>query len=180
MKEWVTSDLHFGHANIMKFCPETRKFADVEDMNQSMIREWNAKVSPEDKVYILGDFAFLPTNKAVAILNQLNGEKILIEGNHDRKLLKDPVFRRCFKEIHVYLDTVRYNKQPVIMFHYPIAEWDRMHHGAIHLFGHVHGGVSGLEAYRARDVGMDATGNVVTLLEDICADAAKGEIKGHH
>lgn len=180
MKTFVTSDLHFSHTNIMKFCPETRPYKDVDDMNQNMIQEWNNTVEPGDLVYILGDVAFAPANKAVAILNQLNGDKILIEGNHDRKLLKDPVFRRCFKEVHTYLDTVRYNKQPVIMFHYPIAEFDRMHHGAIHLHGHVHGGVTGLEHYRVRDVGMDATGNVVTLLDDICADAAKGAIKGHH
>lgn len=149
-------------------------------MNQRMIEEWNSSVSVGDTVYILGDFAFLPANKAVAILNQLNGDKILIEGNHDRKLLKDPVFRRCFKEVHTYLDTLRYNKQPVILFHYPIAEWDRMHHGAIHLHGHIHGGTSGLEHFRARDVGMDATGKVVVSLDEICADAAKGTIKGHH
>jgi calcineurin-like phosphoesterase family protein len=115
----------------------------------------------------------------VAILNQLNGDKILIEGNHDRKLLKDPVFRRSFKEVHQYLE-ITWDKKPVVMFHYPIQDWNRSHHGAIHLHGHVHGGVTGLEHYRVRDVGMDATGNVVTLLDDICADAAKGAIKGHH
>ena len=164
----------------MKFCPNTRPYKDVEDMNQSMIREWNKSVQPGDLVYILGDFAFLSADKAVRILDQLNGDKILIVGNHDRKLVKDPAFRRCFKEIHTYLDTVRYNGKPVIMFHFPILEWDQMHRGAIHLYGHVHGKESGLEKYRARDVGMDATGKVVVPLDEICADAEKGEIKSHH
>jgi calcineurin-like phosphoesterase family protein len=68
----------------------------------------------------------------------------------------------------------------VTMFHYPIAEWDQMHRGSVHLHGHLHGGVSGLEQYRARDVGMDATGQIAVSMDWIVADAMKGEIKGHH
>lgn len=180
MTKWITSDLHFGHANIMKFCPVTRYgFTDVSDMREKMIAEWNKDVKPEDEVFILGDFAFLPAKDAVEILRRLNGTKILIEGNHDRKLLNDPSFRREFKEVHQYL---RYNHdgQIICMFHYPIAEFDQMHRGAIHFHGHLHGNPSGLEEYRVRDMGFDATGKVVTSLEDAIADAMKGKIKGHH
>ena len=61
MKKWITSDLHFGHANIMKFCPVTRAgFRDVDHMNECMIEEWNQSVAPEAEVFILGDVAFLP------------------------------------------------------------------------------------------------------------------------
>lgn len=180
MTKWITSDLHFGHANIMKFCPVTRVgFTDVADMREKMIAEWNASVQPEDETFILGDFAFLPSKDAIAILRRLNGAKILIEGNHDRKLLNDPVFRAEFKEVHQYL---RYNHdgQVICMFHYPIAEFDQMHRGAIHFHGHLHGNPSGLEEYRVRDMGFDATGKVVTSLADAIADAMKGKIKGHH
>ncbi len=105
MNTWITSDLHFGHTNIMKFCPQSRsRFNnDVDYMNEQMVREWNATIAPEDTVYILGDVAFLPADKAVKIMRRLNGRKILIEGNHDRKLLNDPVFRSCFAEVHPYL-----------------------------------------------------------------------------
>ena len=180
MKKWITSDLHFGHANIMKFCPVTRAgFTDVVDMREKMIAEWNKSVSQEDQTFILGDFAFLPAKDAVEILHRLNGSKILIEGNHDRKLLNDPAFRRCFAEVHPYL---RYNHdgQLVIMFHYPIWEWDQMHRGAVHFYGHVHGNRTGLEQYRARDVAFDATGRVVSNLDSMIADALKGEIRSHH
>jgi len=181
MKTWITSDLHFGHERIKLFCPETRaRFNDVEHMNESMIVEWNALVQPEDLVYILGDVAFTPTQDAIKILKRLNGDKILIEGNHDRKHLKNENFRNCFKEIHKYLDIV-YNKTKIIMLHYPIAEWDQMHRGSVHFHGHLHGNPNGLEKYRCRDVGMDATGNVVTLMEWAINDALKGEPKkGHH
>ena len=180
MRTWITSDLHFGHANIMKFCPGTRsRFKDVDDMNETMIREWNEIVQDGDTVYILGDFAFLPADKAVKVANRLNGDKILVEGNHDRKLLNDPVFRRCFKEVHQYL-SITYDKHRICMFHYPIAEWDQMHRGALHFHGHLHGGKSGLEEYRARDTAFDATGFIVVEMERAINDAMTGKIKGHH
>ena len=180
MKHWITSDLHFGHANIMKFCPVTRAgFTDTDHMREQMISEWNRDVAPEDETFILGDFAFLPAKDAVDILRRLNGTKILIEGNHDRKMLNDPSFRREFKEVHQYL---RYNHdgQVVIMLHYPILEWDQMHRGSVHFYGHVHGKPTGLEKYRARDVAFDATGRVVSNLDMMIADALTGEIKSHH
>lgn len=181
MTTWITSDLHFGHSNIMRFCPVTRaRFNnDVNFMNEAMIREWNDCVQPEDMVYILGDVAFLSAQKAVAILRRLNGRKILIKGNHDRKLLNDSEFRNCFVEIHSdwigNIDGVW-----VHMYHFPIMEWDQMHRGAVHFYGHVHGGPSGLEQYRARDVGMDATGRVVSDIKLMIADAQTGAIKSHH
>ena len=180
MKTWITSDLHFGHANIKKFCPETRgRFRDVEHMRETMIEEWNQLVGQDDTVYILGDVAFLPAVEAVAIMHRLHGRKILIEGNHDRKLLNDPAFRACFDQVHNYL-RLTHNGQLVILFHYPIAEFDQMHRGAVHLHGHLHGNTSGLEHYRVRDMGFDATGQIVMLLDDAIADALKGAIKGHH
>ena len=180
MKTWITSDLHFGHANIKKFCPETRdRFRDVEHMREVMISEWNESVAAEDTVYILGDVAFLPAAEAVQIMRRLNGRKILIEGNHDRKLLNDPAFRACFDQVHSYLRFV-HNGQLVISFHYPILEWDQMHRGSVHFYGHVHGKPTGLEQYRARDVAFDATGRVVSDLDVMIADALKGEIRSHH
>ena len=180
MKTWITSDLHFGHRRIKEFCPETRgRFRDVDHMREVMISEWNESVAQEDVVYMLGDVAFLPAVDAVAIMQRLNGRKILIEGNHDRKLLNDPPFRRCFESVHSYL-RLTHNGQLVIMFHYPILEWDQMHRGAVHFYGHVHGKPTGLEQYRARDAAFDATGRVVSDLDHMIADALKGKIRSHH
>lgn len=180
MKTWITSDLHLGHGNILKFCPKTRgHFQNVTDMNERMILEWNRNVSDGDTVYILGDVAFMPADKTANMLQRMNGNKILIEGNHDRKNLKDAAFKRCFREIHQYL-ALNYNGHRIVMFHYPIMNWDAMHHGAIHFHGHCHGSPTGLEEYRCRDIGYDATGRIITLLDDAIADAMKGKIKGHH
>jgi calcineurin-like phosphoesterase family protein len=165
----------------MKFCPVTRaRFKDdVNYMTEAMIQEWNAKVGTADTVYILGDVAFLPADKAALVIMRLNGRKILIEGNHDRKTLQDPFFRDQFAEVHKYTH-INYDGHMITMFHYPIAEWDQMHRGALHFHGHLHGGVSGLEKYRAFDVGMDATGEIVVSMEYAIGRIKNNEIKGHH
>ena len=177
--KFITSDLHFGHRRIMEFCPNTRKFKDVDHMNESMIQAWNDVVGVNDEVYILGDVAFCNAEKATSILARLNGTKILVEGNHDSKLVKHEQFRAQFKEIHKYL-RLHYEGHVLVLFHFPIWEWDEMQHGSIQFYGHVHGGKTGLEQYRARDVAMDATGRIVSRLDDMIRDALKGEIRAHH
>jgi calcineurin-like phosphoesterase family protein len=77
---YFTSDLHFWHANIIKFC--NRPFSSVEDMNEAMVRNWNAVVQPEDTVYCLGDVAM--AFRSIELYSQrLNGTKYLVPGNHD-------------------------------------------------------------------------------------------------
>ena len=83
---WITSDLHFGHHNILKFEAKNRRFNSSTEMDEFMIREWNAKVRANDTVYILGDFAFCSAEEAATIARRLNGHKILVKGNHDREL----------------------------------------------------------------------------------------------
>lgn len=180
MKTYIGSDFHWGHANILKFCPESRaRFPDVESMTEMMITEWNGIVSPEDTVYMLGDIAFCNAEDATKIVRQLNGYKILVEGNHDVKLLKYKPFRDCFLQIHKYLE-IKHEDTHIVLMHYPIAEFNRQHRGSIHFHGHLHGNKSGLENYRVRDVGMDATGKIVIPIEEAIQDAMKGEIKSHH
>lgn len=179
MKKWITSDLHFGHDRIRQFCPETRgRFVDVIDMREKMIAEWNQNVSQGDEVFILGDFAFLPARDAVDILRRLNGSKILIEGNHDRKLLNDPAFRREFKEVHPYL-RYNHNGQIVIMFHYPIFDHDQAGRGSIMLHGHRHGKPHNIPG-RIMDVGFDATSKIVSSLDDIVQKMQNVQHMYHH
>lgn len=178
MKIWVGSDLHFAHNNIMKFSPKYRQFNDVNHMNEEMIRLWNETVSPDDLTYLLGDIAFCDPTKAAMFVSRLNGRKILIEGNHDAKLVKHQGFRDCFESIHKYYE-IYHNNTKVCMFHYPIMEWNQCHRGSVMLHGHLHGNPSGLEQYRSRDVGLDATGTIVTELDAIVTKALTGKIKIH-
>lgn len=181
MKTFITSDIHFSHKNIMSFCPDSRaRFkGDVAYMDNKIILEWNERIGEEDLVYILGDVAFCPWERAVSYLRSMNGRKILVKGNHDSKLVKSPQFVECFESVHDYLK-ITHNGTQVVMFHYPIAEWDQMHRGAVHFYGHLHGGRSGLEKYRAVDVGMDGNMCYPHDMDHLIAMALKGEIKQHH
>ena len=152
---------------------------DIDYMRESMIEEWNDTVNPEDTVYILGDVAFGSAEKSAIIVNRLNGHLILIKGNHDHAMLrKSESFRDAFDSIHDYL-TIVYNHRFVVMFHFPIAEFDKQHRGAVHFHGHLHGNVSGLEHFRVRDVGFDSTGKLLLEMGAAIKDAMKGEIKQH-
>lgn len=82
-KTWITSDPHFGHANVIKY--EDRPFADIDEMEKILISNWNKRVRKHDKVIVAGDFSFHNKAENQRILKQLNGHKILILGNHDRR-----------------------------------------------------------------------------------------------
>lgn len=80
----ITSDLHFGHKNIIEYC--NRPFANVEDMNKQLIERWSETVGWDDTVYVLGDFTFLSQEQTAEICSQLSGKIKLVKGNHDKKL----------------------------------------------------------------------------------------------
>lgn len=79
---WFTSDLHFGHENVIGFC--NRPWKNVESMNEGLIQRWNSRVEPHHLVYVVGDFAFCNSTDRSFILSRLNGIKILVQGNHDK------------------------------------------------------------------------------------------------
>jgi calcineurin-like phosphoesterase family protein len=87
MNYWWTSDYHFSHANIIRYC--NRPFETVEEMNETIIRKHNERVKPEDTVFFLGDFIFKGgkeggEEKYRHFEKRLNGKFIFIKGNHDR------------------------------------------------------------------------------------------------
>ena len=81
-KDFVISDWHFGHYNIIKYC--NRPFESVEEMNDVMIQRHNARVRKNDRCWVLGDIGSPGADKLTHIVEKLNGHKILIKGNHDR------------------------------------------------------------------------------------------------
>jgi calcineurin-like phosphoesterase family protein len=81
MKVFIISDTHFGHKNIIKYC--NRPFADTEEMDKAIIKNWNEVVSNKDLVIHLGDVALCGKERFRQIMSQLNGRKMLIRGNHD-------------------------------------------------------------------------------------------------
>lgn len=92
MTIFYTSDSHFGHENIIKYCD--RPFSNTDEMDERLISNWNEVVQPEDTVYHLGDAALGKIDKSLANVGRLNGYKILVLGNHDR-----PFMRRNKKDL---------------------------------------------------------------------------------
>ena len=136
MEIFVTSDLHFGHKNIIKY--ENRPYENIEQMDKDLIKRWNDIVTINDIVYILGDFSWYGGEKTNEVLKQLNGKKVLIIGNHDCNFLKDKKFDTTLFEEITYYKEIKYNKKMYILFHYPIAEHNEKMNGSIHLYGHIH------------------------------------------
>ena len=173
----ITSDIHFSHANIIKFCPESRPFRDADEMDRTIIHNWNADVHPLDTTIIIGDVAFCNVEKAVHLMNRLNGKKILVKGNHDFKLAKDEKFRNCFESVHDYLD-MTFEQTKLVLFHYPIYEWDKMHHGSVHFHGHVHARPIPVNG-RIYDVAMDGNQCRVYNLPELIRYVKRQEIRSH-
>lgn len=140
-----------------------RPFADVEQMNQTLISNWNKVVrKPSDEIFILGDFMYRGrVDQANQILQQLRGKKYLIMGNHDHYLDRPEFDQHQFQWVKDYY-TLNEQKIKFVLFHYPILEWDQYFHNAIHLYGHVHNTRSDyfrkILGQRAINVGVDMNG----------------------
>tara|TARA_R110000737_G_C14620887_1_gene493089 strand:- start:5435 stop:6025 length:591 start_codon:yes stop_codon:yes gene_type:complete len=186
MTIYVTSDLHFSHENILKHQPN-RKFDSIEEMNEGIVEEWNSVATSKDTIYILGDVAFLGSNFITAtLLARLNGTIKVVPGNHDYDLWKvqnyfkvlrhDKVTKKDTFEILPPIFELKYRKHKIVMCHYPMESWNGscreirselngVKKSSIMLHGHNHG--KNTPCPFRMDVGMDATGRVLTPLDNI-------------
>lgn len=145
---FFVSDMHFGHRNVIPYC--NRPYASVEEMDDALVRNWNATVNSTDTVYHLGDWAFHNYHR----IGELNGFIYSIPGNHDQEREKKLApFVQFTAEIHYLKVTpeVRF-----VLCHYPMSAWKRAY--KYHLHGHCHGNAPpGGPVQNRLDVGIDAT-----------------------
>jgi calcineurin-like phosphoesterase family protein len=128
---FFTSDQHFGHANIIRFCD--RPFADTDEMNDALIANWNAVVTNRDAVYIVGDLMFRLEIEPEVILRQLKGKKRLIIGNHDKSWMPKVELNRHFESVEHY-QIIAASEGKVTLCHYPMMSFG----SKWHIFGHIH------------------------------------------
>ena len=133
-KTFVIADTHFGHRNVIKFEDSNgeiiRKFDTIEDHDEHLVERWNSVVGEHDRVYHLGDVVI--NRKALAILERLNGKKVLIKGNHDIFKLKD--YLPHFEDIRAYKVLP---KEGMILSHIPIHP-DCLNRQKVNIHGHLH------------------------------------------
>jgi len=138
-----------------------RPFTNVDEMNETLIANWNSVVSDEDEIYILGDFLYKGSGpKANAIFRQLKGKKYLIKGNHELYLENPNFDHSVFEWVKDYYE-LDYKDARFILFHFPILEWAHYWRKSAHLYGHNHhprGSVSETWDKRAINVCVDVNG----------------------
>ena len=165
---WFTSDTHFFHRN--SIFHNNRPYKTVEEMNENLIKNWNRCVKSTDEIYHLGDFSWKTSPTMMKeLLEKLNGKKHLILGNHDNEKMIQHLnmFESVTNYKRILLDGYR-----VILFHYPIADFDCMYHKSIHLYGHVHNNpclidMLDKEKYYAYNVGVDTNNYQPISFEEI-------------
>lgn len=147
MSVYFTADTHFGHSNIIKLAG--RPYRSLAEMDEALTENWNAVVGPEDRVYHLGDFCFKGSKVAERYLSRLNGEIVLIQGNHDTE---NTAKLERWSGVHDILE-VKLDGRRLCLCHYPMLEWPGVFKGAIHLHGHTHARIPPVSA--RIDVGVD-------------------------
>ncbi len=135
---FFVADLHFGHANILKYEPEARPFPDVETHDAELIRRWNARVGRRDTVWVLGDFAWSPAAARHA-LAELHGRVHLVLGDHDSRWLAPNAAKPgrrlppdCVEEVH---GAVQW-RRGILLSHVPAVPGPKYQ---VNLHGHTHG-----------------------------------------
>lgn len=152
---FLTSDPHFGHANIIRYTD--RPFSSVEEMDETLIKNFNRVVGPDDTLYILGDFSMhRDFDKLIYYRDQLNCKHIhLIYGNHDIR-----IGLTVFESASDYLE-INYHHTRFCLSHYPFLSWHGREQGAIMCHGHIHAKkrtneINQWQRLRRFDVGVDA------------------------
>jgi calcineurin-like phosphoesterase family protein len=158
-KIFFTSDLHLGHKNILTY--SKRPFGNIDEMEESLIKNWNSVVGKNDSIYVLGDFSFMGA-RITTIFHKFNGNKFLIKGNHDDK--------PCLRLPWVWVrDThqLRIDDDKIWLSHYAHRTWPCSFHNSYHLFGHSHASMPPFG--RSMDVGVDCWNYTPISWEDVKA-----------
>lgn len=172
---YYTSDLHLGHANVIHHC--NRPFETVDDMDVALIANWNKRIQAEDTVYIVGDLFFRNKLAAGDYLKKLNGNKILIVGNHDHTWMSQVNLDRAFASV-VNLMTIKDGETSVVLCHYPMLSWRGSSRGSLMVHGHIHNNTNAdywpyLQSHtNILNAGVDVNNYMPVTLDELIANNA--------
>lgn len=153
--KFFTSDEHYGHRRIIDFCK--RPFADIYEMREFLISQHNMRVAKGDLTVHAGDMFWrtMSVDEAIDILNQLNGQHILVLGNHDELVEENERLRSKFVKVveRLYLNKTAFAPKMVID-HYAGRVWRGSHNGTYQLYGHSHAALPEVNTL-SFDIGVD-------------------------
>lgn len=181
---YFTSDTHYYHRNIIKY--SKRPYADLTEMNNALVDNWNSVVRPEDTVYHLGDVSFGDEGQTHNVFSRLNGIVNLCYGNHDQVIKKSKLLQGRFNQIREYYE-LKFERQDgeegrIVMCHFPMVVWNKSHRGSWMLHGHCHGTLKYPMKAKIMDVGVDPCKYFPISLVDVEKHMAtlKAETLDHH
>ena len=129
---WLVSDTHFGHGGVCRFLKpdgtKLRPWDDPDEMDEAMVKLWNERVKPNDRVYHLGDVVI--NRRCLPTLKRLNGEKILIRGNHD--VFRDSEYHEYFRDLRAY------HVMPGMIFSHIPIHLEGVERFTTNVHGHLH------------------------------------------
>lgn len=167
---YFTSDLHLGHNK--DFCYAARGFNNIQEHDQTIIKNYNSIVNEEDEVYILGDL-MLGENRenSLALLSKLKGHKHLILGNHDTKKKVELYQEFCDIESFDYATMIKYKKYSIYLSHYPTLCMNYDQGVKVWNFhGHTHSKEKFSEFGQCYNVALDAHNMFPVSIENIILD----------
>ena len=153
MALYIISDSHFNHVNIIKYAE--RPFKTVEEMNEVMIERWNKKVGKNDTVLHLGDFALGKKKELMAVKDRLNGHIVLINGSHDRDILKIKQEKFMIIEGNLKMGHIIFSHEPLPKKEIPV--------GFVNVHGHIHQ----KESYNGLNVSVEKTDYTPLSLDEL-------------
>lgn len=171
---YFTSDQHFGHFNIIRL--SHRPFASADEMDETMIAKWNAKVKADDTIYVLGDLFFRSAN-VEPILNRLNGSKHLVLGNHDHSWTGRVRLADYFESVQT-MKEIDVCGAPATLCHYPMLSYPHARRGYM-IYGHIHNNTGDdywpliMRRPRMLNAGVDVNGYEPVTFEELVANNAK-------
>ena len=177
---YITSDTHFNHANILKYEAETRPFETVEEMNETIINNWNSVVAEDDTIYVCGDMFMGMLDKIEPIINRLKGKIILVRGNHDTKNRLE-IYKTLGIEIHD-IAYISYKGRFFILCHFPIASQEfinmvrKDNSEVVVLYGHIHSNAPKGYVDGTYHIGIDTNDLTPISLEQIWKECWPDEI----
>ena len=170
---WFTSDLHLGHTKVLDFAG--RPWDTIDEMNDALIANINARVAPTDTLYVLGDYSFkIDLETAFALRQRINcRDTHLVPGNHDKDWTRPEVADAFTVEPMITTIKVNDGRQKIALSHFPLADWPSMRRGSWHLHGHIHSRGTDYNEFNLRqnvlryDVGVDANGFAPVSLDEL-------------
>lgn len=184
---FIFGDLHGYHKNL---CRGTSRWSDLSgcrdfdneiEMTETLLEEINSKAGVNDTIISNGDFCFGSVDNVRKLRSRIRCRNIIfMYGNHDEHVKENESLQKLFTSCHDYLE-LKHNGTNVVISHYPIRSWNKMHRGSCHIFSHIHSNPR--EEYgRSMDVGFDGNNYKIYSLDEVVKYLLSKPIvgEGHH